>query len=60
VAVFGARRRDPIAADETIEPIGVVAVSGGIRGTRIVLAPAGHLRPAQARIGAIGKIRPGD
>jgi Cys-tRNA(Pro)/Cys-tRNA(Cys) deacylase len=60
VTVFGAKRRYPVYADETIELFDVVSVSAGIRGTQILIAPADYLRATEARIGAIGKPKAGD
>lgn len=60
VTVFGARKRYPVYADETIELFDIISVSAGIRGTQILLAPADYLRAAEARVGAIGKARLGE
>jgi Cys-tRNA(Pro)/Cys-tRNA(Cys) deacylase len=55
VTALGARKDFPVFADETMELFEVVAVSAGIRGTQIVLAPADYLRAVRARVGAIAR-----
>ena len=59
VTVFGARKRYPVYADETIGLFDIISVSAGIRGTQVLLAPADYLRAAEAHVGAIGKAKPG-
>ncbi len=59
VTVFGARKRYPVYADESIGLFDVISVSAGIRGTQVLLAPADYLRAAEAHVGAIGKAKPG-
>jgi Cys-tRNA(Pro)/Cys-tRNA(Cys) deacylase len=58
VTVFGARKRYPVYADETIGLFDIISVSAGIRGTQVLLAPADYLRAAEAHVGAIGKAKP--
>lgn len=57
VTVFGARKRYPVYADETIGLFDIISVSAGIRGTQVLLAPADYLRAAEAHVGAIGKAK---
>ena len=59
VTVFGARKRYPVYADETIGLFDIISVSAGIRGTQVLLAPADYLRAAEAHVGAIGKAKSG-
>jgi Cys-tRNA(Pro)/Cys-tRNA(Cys) deacylase len=53
VTVLGAKKAYPVFVDETIELHDRVAVSAGIRGTQIVLAPADYLRAVAATVGSI-------
>jgi Cys-tRNA(Pro)/Cys-tRNA(Cys) deacylase len=59
VTVFGARKRYPVYADETIGLFDIISVSAGIRGTQVLLAPADYVRAAEAHVGAIGKAKNG-
>jgi Cys-tRNA(Pro)/Cys-tRNA(Cys) deacylase len=45
----------PVFVDETLELFDVVAVSAGIRGTQLVLAPADYLRATHATVGALAR-----
>jgi len=51
--VFAARQAFRVIADEWIELHEVIAVSAGVRGTQIVLAPVDYLRAAQASVAPI-------
>lgn len=53
VTALGGKKSYPVYVDETIELFDVVAVSAGVRGTQIVLAPADYLRATHARVGPI-------
>jgi Cys-tRNA(Pro)/Cys-tRNA(Cys) deacylase len=53
VTALGGKKDYPVFVDETIELFDVVAVSAGIRGTQILLAPADYLRATGATRGAI-------
>jgi Cys-tRNA(Pro)/Cys-tRNA(Cys) deacylase len=53
VTVLAAKKDYPVFVDETIELFDVVAVSAGVRGTQIVLAPGDYLRAANATVGPI-------
>ena len=55
VTVLGAKKEFPVFADETIELWDVVAVSAGVRGTQVLLAPADYLRVTNATVGEIGR-----
>ncbi len=48
VTVFGARKRLPAYADESMELCDQVSVSAGVRGTQVVLAAADYLRATGA------------
>lgn len=50
---LAAKRDYPVFADETIELFDEVAVSAGVRGTQILLAPADYLRATGANVGPI-------
>jgi Cys-tRNA(Pro)/Cys-tRNA(Cys) deacylase len=53
VTTLGGKKDYPVFVDETIELFDVVAVSAGVRGTQILLAPADYLRATGATVGAI-------
>ncbi len=52
---LGMKRDYPVYADETIELFDVVAVSAGVRGAQMLLAPSDYLRATKATVGAIGR-----
>jgi Cys-tRNA(Pro)/Cys-tRNA(Cys) deacylase len=53
VTALGARKAYPVFVDETIELFDVVAVSAGVRGTQMLIAPADYLRATAATTGPI-------
>lgn len=53
VTTLGGKKDYPVFVDETISLFDVVAVSAGVRGTQILLAPADYLRATGATAGAI-------
>ena len=55
VTVLGAKRDYPTWADETIELFDEIALSAGIRGTQVILAPDDYLRATGAQVGAIAR-----
>lgn len=55
VTALAAKKNYPVIADETIELFDVIAVSAGMRGAQLVLAPADYLRASGARVSAIAK-----
>jgi Cys-tRNA(Pro)/Cys-tRNA(Cys) deacylase len=57
VTALAAKRDYPVYVDETIELFDQVAVSAGVRGTQIVLAPADYLRATGATVGPIAKLK---
>jgi Cys-tRNA(Pro)/Cys-tRNA(Cys) deacylase len=58
VTALGGKKDHPVFVDETIELFDAVAVSAGVRGTQIVLAPADYLRATSATLGPIAKDKP--
>jgi Cys-tRNA(Pro)/Cys-tRNA(Cys) deacylase len=55
VTAIGGKKDYPVFVDETLELFDVVAVSAGVRGTQIVLAPADYLRVTQGKVGPISR-----
>jgi len=55
VTALAAKRQYPVVLDETAELFDLIAVSAGIRGMQIVLAPADYLRAVDGRTGAIAR-----
>jgi Cys-tRNA(Pro)/Cys-tRNA(Cys) deacylase len=53
VTALGAKKDYPVFVDETMSVFEVVAVSAGVRGTQIVLAPNSYLRATGATVGPI-------
>jgi Cys-tRNA(Pro)/Cys-tRNA(Cys) deacylase len=53
VTALGAKQDYPVFVDETMAIFDVVAVSAGIRGTQMLLAPADYLRATAATLGPI-------
>jgi Cys-tRNA(Pro)/Cys-tRNA(Cys) deacylase len=58
VTALGAKKSHPVFVDEMIQLFDVVAVSAGVRGTQILIAPADYLRATGATLGAIATFRP--
>lgn len=58
VTALGARKDYPVFVDETMAVFDVIAVSAGVRGTQIVLAPADYLRATGATSGPIAAFAP--
>jgi Cys-tRNA(Pro)/Cys-tRNA(Cys) deacylase len=57
VTALGAKKSYPVFVDETVAVFPVVAVSAGVRGTQILLAPADYLRATGARVGPLATFR---
>jgi Cys-tRNA(Pro)/Cys-tRNA(Cys) deacylase len=55
VTALGCKKDYPVLADESMQGFDRVAVSAGVRGTQIVLAPADYARAVKARFGAISR-----
>jgi Cys-tRNA(Pro)/Cys-tRNA(Cys) deacylase len=56
VTAIGGKKDYPVFVDENIELFDLVAVSAGVRGTQILIAPADYLRAVHATVGAIAKV----
>jgi Cys-tRNA(Pro)/Cys-tRNA(Cys) deacylase len=56
VTVMAARSEFPAYVDETFELYDVIAISAGVRGTQLLLAPADYLRATGATIADLTKI----
>ena len=52
---LAAKRDYPVIVDELVELHERIAVSAGVRGTQLILAPADYLRATRAKIAAIGR-----
>ncbi|MFB1482067.1 Cys-tRNA(Pro) deacylase [Corallococcus sp. RDP092CA] len=55
VTALGGKKDYPVFVDETLELFDAVAVSAGVRGTQLVLAPADYLRVTKGRTGPISR-----
>lgn len=55
VSALASKKPYPVFVDETFELFDVVAVSAGVRGTQILIAPADYLRATGGRVGAISR-----
>jgi Cys-tRNA(Pro)/Cys-tRNA(Cys) deacylase len=53
VTVLGARKAFPVYVDENIAIFDRVAVSAGVRGTQVILAPSDYLRATSAQVAPI-------
>jgi Cys-tRNA(Pro)/Cys-tRNA(Cys) deacylase len=56
VTALACKKDYPVYADRQIEAYDRIAVSAGVRGTQIILAPADYLRASRATLGNIAKI----
>ncbi len=57
VTAFAGKKDYPVFVDETMILFDIVAVSAGVRGTQILLAPDDYFRVTKAVIGPIAKTR---
>jgi Cys-tRNA(Pro)/Cys-tRNA(Cys) deacylase len=55
VTALGGKKDYPTFVDETLELFDRVAVSAGVRGTQVVLAPADYLRAVKGTVGALSR-----
>lgn len=55
VTAMGCKKDYPVYVDETVELYDRIAVSAGVRGTQIVLAPADYIRAVSAVLGDIAR-----
>lgn len=58
VTAFACRKDYPVFVDETVILFDVIAVSAGVRGTQVLLAPDDYVRATRATLGAIAKEKP--
>ncbi len=58
VTALACKKDYPVYLDETVELFDVIALSAGVRGVQIVLAPADYVRAVEARVAAIAKDKP--
>ena len=59
VTALAGKRDYPVYVDEQIQLFDVVAVSAGVRGKQMLLAPADYLRATQAAVGPISRTADG-
>jgi Cys-tRNA(Pro)/Cys-tRNA(Cys) deacylase len=57
VTALACKKPYPVFVDETIELFEEVAVSAGVRGTQVLLAPADYLRVTAGRVGPIARAK---
>jgi Cys-tRNA(Pro)/Cys-tRNA(Cys) deacylase len=57
VTALGGKKDYPVYVDETLELFDNVAVSAGIRGTQMVLAPADYLKAVNGTVAPLGVAR---
>jgi Cys-tRNA(Pro)/Cys-tRNA(Cys) deacylase len=55
VTALAGKKDYPVFVDETIELFDAISVSAGVRGTQLLLAPAGYLRAVRGTVGAIAR-----
>ncbi len=55
VTALACKKDYPVYVDETLELYDVVAVSAGVRGAQLVLAPVDYLRATNAKLGPIAR-----
>ncbi|MCL2449242.1 MAG: Cys-tRNA(Pro) deacylase [Polyangiaceae bacterium] len=55
VTALAGKKDYPTFVDESVDLFDAIAVSAGVRGTQIVLAPGDYVRAAKAKVGAIAK-----
>jgi Cys-tRNA(Pro)/Cys-tRNA(Cys) deacylase len=58
VTAIGGKKDYPVFVDETLELFPRVAVSAGVRGTQILVAPADYLKVTKAKLGPISREKP--
>jgi Cys-tRNA(Pro)/Cys-tRNA(Cys) deacylase len=55
VTALAGKKDYPVFVDQAIERFDRIAVSAGVRGAQLVLAPADYLKATRARLGAIAR-----
>ena len=58
VTALAAKKTYPVHVDETIELFEVISISAGIRGVRILLAPADFIRATKATVAGLAHAKP--
>ncbi len=58
VTALAAKRDFPVFVDETLELFDVIAISAGVRGTQILLAPSDYLATVKGVSGPIARGKP--
>jgi Cys-tRNA(Pro)/Cys-tRNA(Cys) deacylase len=58
VTALAGKKSYPVYLDETAELFDVISVSAGVRGTQILLSPAGYLKAVQGVAGPITRDKP--
>jgi Cys-tRNA(Pro)/Cys-tRNA(Cys) deacylase len=56
VTALACKKAYPVLVDETFELFDLVAVSAGVRGTQILIAPADYLRATAAKVAPIARV----
>jgi Cys-tRNA(Pro)/Cys-tRNA(Cys) deacylase len=57
VTALACKKDYPVVVDELIEALDVVAVSAGMRGAQLVLAPSDYLRATKAKVAPIARAK---
>lgn len=60
VTALACKKRYPVYLDDSSARYGIIAVSAGVRGTQVLLAPPDYVRAASAALGAISRASAGD
>ena len=55
ITVFGAKKAFPVYADGSLLHFSQVAVSAGVRGTQVLLAPRDYVRATSAKLGPLSR-----
>ena len=58
VTALACKKNYPVYADESIQTHPLIAVSAGVRGTQIILAPQDYVRSVHATLGALTRSVP--
>ena len=57
VTALACKKDYPVVVDELIEALDIVAVSAGMRGQQLVLAPSDYLRATKAKVAPIARAK---
>jgi Cys-tRNA(Pro)/Cys-tRNA(Cys) deacylase len=60
VTALACKKSYPVFADERIQAHALIAVSAGMRGAQLILAPQDYLRATRATVGPIARPQAGD